>query len=81
MILLADIKGPDKTSRMCRLIWSFAVLIYPKKRFGMARFVLCLVTKMVSKRTISILSEQIIVWDNYLSKHKSWFVSSKTCEN
>ena len=33
MILLADSEGPDQTARMNRLIWVFAVRIYPKTRF------------------------------------------------
>ena len=35
MILLADSAGPDQTARMHRLIWVFAVRIYPKIRFCM----------------------------------------------
>ena len=35
MILLADSAGPDQTARMHRLIWVFAVRIYPKIRFRM----------------------------------------------
>ena len=30
-------QSPDQTVRMCRLIWAFAVCIYPKTRFRMAR--------------------------------------------
>ena len=30
MILLTDSEGPDQTARMRRLIWAFAVCIYPK---------------------------------------------------
>ena len=37
MILLADREGPDQTVRMRRMIWAFAVNIYPEKRFRMAR--------------------------------------------
>ena len=37
MILLADSESPDQTARMRRLIWTFAVRICPKTRFGMAR--------------------------------------------
>ena len=29
MILLADNEGPDQTARMRRLIWAFAVCIFP----------------------------------------------------
>ena len=32
MILLADSKGPDQTAWMCRLTWTFVVLIYLKTR-------------------------------------------------
>ena len=37
MILLADSEGSDQTARMRRLIWAFAVRIYPKTRFRMER--------------------------------------------
>ena len=37
MILLSDSEGPDQTARMRRLIWAFAVRIYPKTRFRTAR--------------------------------------------
>ena len=37
MILLADNEGPDKSARMPRLIWAFAVRIFPKTYFRMAR--------------------------------------------
>ena len=39
MILLADYEGPDQTAQMRRLIWTFAVRIYPKTRFRMAQFI------------------------------------------
>ena len=35
--MLADSEGPDKTARMRSLIWDFAVCIYAKTRFRMAR--------------------------------------------
>ena len=34
--LLADSEGPDQTSRMRRLIWTFSVRLYPKTHFWMA---------------------------------------------
>ena len=37
MILLADSNGPDQTARMRRLIWAFALRIYPKTRVRMMR--------------------------------------------
>ena len=36
MILLADSEGPDQSARMRRLIWAFAVRIYPKACVPMA---------------------------------------------
>ena len=35
--LFANSEGPDQTERMRSLIWAFAVRIYPKTCFGMAR--------------------------------------------
>ena len=37
MILLADSEGPDQTALMRRLIWIFAVRIYPKTHLCMAK--------------------------------------------
>ena len=37
MILLADCEGPDQSARMRRLIWAFAIRIFPKTRFRMVR--------------------------------------------
>ena len=37
MIQLADSEGTDQTAWMRRLIWAFAIRIYPKTRFHMAQ--------------------------------------------
>ena len=37
MIVLADREGHDQTARMRRLIWAFAVRIWPKAGFRMLR--------------------------------------------
>ena len=37
MILWADREGPDQSARMRRLIWAFAIRIFPKTRFRMVR--------------------------------------------
>ena len=37
MIMLADSEDSDQTARTRSLIWVFALRIYPKKRFRMAR--------------------------------------------
>ena len=39
MILLADSEYPDQTARMRRLIWAFAVHIYPQTRFRVGRLI------------------------------------------
>ena len=37
VILKADDEGPDQTAQIRRLIWAFAVRIFPKTRFRMTR--------------------------------------------
>ena len=58
IILLPDSEGPDQTAWMRRLIWAFAVRIFPKTRFRMAWPTLCseLVIKAI---TLSLLSGMI----------------------
>ena len=36
LILFADSEGPDQTAQMCRVIWTFAVCIFPNTGFCIA---------------------------------------------